>query len=114
MAHLLHDLVLEVPRKDQDVVGLGVVDRLDRVDGDVHDGRVAAMLVRVAIDGEVQEVGADGSIVEQSVAFAGGAISADALPFLLGFDEHGKKLALGALDRKSTRLNSSHLGISYA
>src|SRR5262245_58335456 len=98
MAHLLHDLLLEVPRKDQDVVGLGVVDRLDRVDGDVHAGRVAPMLVRVAIDGEVQEIGADGGVVEQSVTFARGAIATDALPFLLGFDENGKKLALGALD----------------
>src|SRR5262245_39050950 len=98
MAHLLHDLVLEIPRKDQNVVGHGVVDRLDRVDGDVHAGRVAAMLVRVAIDGEVQEVGADACVVEQSIALPRCAIAADALPFLLGFDEHGQKLALGAMD----------------
>ena len=98
MAHLLHDLVLEVPRKDQNVVGLGLVDRLHRIDRDVHAGRVAAVLVRIAVDGEVQEIGADSRVVEQGVAFAGGAIAADALPFLLGFDEDGKKLAFGALD----------------
>ena len=31
VAHLRDDLVLQVPGQDEDVVGLGLVDRLDRV-----------------------------------------------------------------------------------
>src|SRR5205814_9095643 len=42
-------------------------------------------------------------------------IGAGILPFTIGADLHGYNVRLGdGGDRKSTRLNSSHLGISYA
>ena len=77
VAHLLDDLVLEVPRQDQDVVGLERVDRVDRMDRDVHAGREPAVLVRVAIDRELEEVGADPAVVQKRVALARRAVAAD-------------------------------------
>src|SRR5215207_10053662 len=74
VTHLLDDLVLEVPRQDQDVVGLELVERLDRMDRDVHAGGEPAVLVRVAIDRELEEVGADPAIVQKRVALARRAI----------------------------------------
>ena len=67
------------------------------MDGDVHARREAAVLVGIAIDREVQEVGADAAVVEQRVALARGAVSADALALVLGRDEERQQLALGAL-----------------
>src|SRR4026208_1553620 len=78
MAHLLHDFILEVPRQDQDVVRLGLVDRFHREDRNVHARRVAAVLVRVAIDREIQEIGADNGVVEERGALSRGAAGADA------------------------------------
>ena len=99
MAHLLHDFILEVPRQDQNVVWLGLVDRFDWVDRNVHAWRVAAVLVRVAIDGEIQEIGADTGVVEERVALSRRAIAANALSFRLGLDEDGEELVFGALRR---------------
>ena len=79
MAHLRDDLVLQVPGQDQDVVGLGLVDRLDRLDRNVHARREAAVLVGIAVDREVEEVGADAAVVEQRVALARRAVAADRL-----------------------------------
>ena len=96
MAHLRDDLVLQVPGQDQDVVGLGLVDRLDRQDRNVHARREAAVLVGVAVDGEVEEVGADAAIVEQRVALARRAVAADRLALVLGRDQERQQPALGA------------------
>ncbi len=91
VVHLLDDLVLEVPRQDQDVVRLSLVDRIDRPDRNVHARREAAVLVGVAIDREVEEVGSDGAIVEQRVALARRAISADRFAFVLGRDQETRE-----------------------
>src|SRR5689334_10452993 len=58
------DLVLEVPGKDEDVVGPRLPQALGRVDRDVGTGREAAVLVWIAVDGVVDEVGPDPAVVE--------------------------------------------------
>jgi hypothetical protein len=93
MVHLVDDLVLQVPGKDQDVVGLSLVDRLDRMDRNVHARREAAVLIGVSVDREVEEVGADGAIVEERVALAGRAVAADPLALVLGADQERKQVA---------------------
>src|SRR5690606_36277446 len=97
VAHLLDDLVLEIPRQDQDVVGLARVDRLDLVDRDVHARREASVLVRIAIDGEFHEVSADAAIVQQRVALPGSAVAADDLALVLRLDQERQESALGPL-----------------
>ena len=71
------DLVLEVPREDQDEVRTGVLERLRMLDRDVGAGQELALLVRVAIDREVEQVGADAAVVEQRVALARRAVAGD-------------------------------------
>ena len=96
VAHLVDDLVLQVPGQDEDVVGLGLVDGLDRLDRDVHAGREAAVLVGIAVDREVEEVGADAAVVEQRVALARRAVAADASCPAPWRDQERQQVALGA------------------
>ena len=63
MAHLRHDFLFEIPRQDQNVVGPGSVDRVDRLYWNMHARRVATVFVRVAVDREIQEVGPDPAVV---------------------------------------------------
>src|SRR5262245_32462386 len=112
-------------------------------DGNMGAGKQFALLVRVAIHRVVDEVAAYPAVVQQGVALARRPIADDGFSFPFGADQELQKLALGLLhllsevaigfdavkpslifalshfdntrtDRKSTRLNSSHLGISYA
>src|SRR3954452_18131935 len=56
---LLHDLLAQVPRKDQHQVRSDLAQPLRRVDRDVCAGQEEALLVRAAVDGERQQVGPD-------------------------------------------------------
>ena len=57
MGELEEYLILNVPRKDEDVVRPHFLDAVGRVNRDVGPGKEAALLVRVAIDREIDEVG---------------------------------------------------------
>src|SRR6185369_8874059 len=95
MAHLLDNLLLQVPRQNEDVVGLGRVDRIHGQDRNMHPRRELAVLVRIAIDGEIEEVGSNPAIVEERIALAGSSISADSLAGLLDPDQERQEAALG-------------------
>ena len=96
VTHLMDDLVLEVPRQDQDVVGLEIVESGHRMDRHMHAGREPAVLVRVAIDRELEEVGADPAIVQQRIALARSAVAADHLAGILGRDQERQQPTFGA------------------
>ena len=68
------------------------------MDGDVGPRGEAAVLVGVAVDRVVEEVGADAAVVQQGVALAGGAVAGDARPLALGRDQEVQQLALGLGD----------------
>src|SRR5947208_13001154 len=74
MRHLSHDLVFEIPRQDQDVVGPGLGDPIGSKDRNVGSGGELSVLVRVAVDGVVEKVGANAAIVQERVALARCAI----------------------------------------
>ena len=46
------------------------------MDWNVHPGRIAAVLVWIAIDGKLEKIRTDAAIVQQRIAFARRAISA--------------------------------------
>ena len=94
MAHLRNDLVLQIPRQDQQVIRPRLVDCGYRIDRNVHSWRIAAVLVWVAVDSEIEEISADAAVVEQCIAFAGSAISAHLRALLLALNQEGQKLAL--------------------
>src|SRR5262245_46034611 len=95
MAHLFDDLVLQVPWKDQNVVGPSSVDFFHRTDRYVHSGWIWAVLIGIAVRREFKEVGADTAVVKQRVALAGCAVTANSFPFALGCDEERKQFSLG-------------------
>ena len=96
MSHLLNDLVLQVPGENEDVGRLRRIDRRDRLYGNMHARREAAVLVRVAIHGEIEEIRTDPAIVQERVAFSGRSIPTDLLSFVLCRNQKRQQLALGA------------------
>src|SRR5262249_54914337 len=77
VSHLPYDFFLEIPGKDQDVVWLGLANLVWAEYRNVSSGCEFALLVWVAIDGVVEDVGADTAVVQQSVTFAGCAVAYD-------------------------------------
>src|SRR5437899_42028 len=89
-AHLLDDLRLEVPREDEEEVRLTAPHVIRLADRDVCSREVSPLLVRVEIDGEVDEVGPDAAVVEQRVSLGRRSVADDALPRVLRIDEEGQ------------------------
>lgn len=79
MLHLPDDFLLEVPRQDQNIIGFETVDDRGVKDRNMHSGRKASVLVRIAIDREIEKVGPDTAIIEQGITLARRSIAADAL-----------------------------------
>ena len=80
VAELVADFVPEIPRQDQNVVGLGLGQALRRVDRDMRARQELALLDRAAVDRVREQVGPDTAVVEQRVALARGAVADHRLP----------------------------------
>jgi hypothetical protein len=62
-------------------------DVFGRQDWNVRSRREASVFVRVAVDGVIEEVGADPTVVEQGVALAGCTVADDLLSLALEVDQ---------------------------
>src|SRR5438270_2295098 len=82
VAELLDQLPFQVPRQGEHHVRAVSGDAPRFVYRDAGPGCEPAMLVRVAVDGVFEQVGADPAVVEQSVPFARRAVADD--PLALG------------------------------
>ena len=58
------------------------------------------MFVGVTINGEVEEIGTDSTVVEQCIAFAGRTVSAQLCALLLALNQEGQKLALRVMNSR--------------
>ena len=67
-------------------------------DRDVGPGEEPALLVGVAVDGEVEQVRADAAVVEQRVALARRAVAGDPLALAAPLDEELEQAPLRLLD----------------
>src|SRR5437588_7559957 len=87
---LLHDLVGEVPRQDQQIVGHGFQDSLRRHYWDQHPWRVLSLLEPVAVGEEVEGVRPDPAVVEESVPLRGRSVASQppALPLEVAQERH--------------------------
>src|SRR5699024_4019228 len=106
VVELCDDLVLEVPRQDEDVVRLGLGDPRGFVDRDAGTGGVPAVLVGVAVDRVVEEVRTDAAVVEEGVSFARSPVADHARPVTLDPDKEVEQLALGLADSLGEQLVS--------
>src|SRR5258707_10979993 len=93
VAHLRNDLVLQIPRQNNQVIRLLLVNCGYRKNRDMHSWRISAVFVRVAVDSEVKEICTDSTVVEQCIPFAGRAISAQSRARFLALNQEGQKLA---------------------
>src|SRR5882672_916462 len=92
------NLAFQVPGQYQYVVGPGFDQFVRMQNRDMGTGRVLPLLVRIAVDREIEEVSADAAVVEQGVALARSAVADDALPGALRTDEKLQQRALGFPD----------------
>ena len=89
------DLLPQVPRQDQHIVRPRRPDRVGRKNRNARSRRELALLVRIGVDGEVEEIGADAAVVEQRVALARRAVADDLLAAFFRVDQERQELALG-------------------
>jgi hypothetical protein len=71
---------------------------LRREDRDVGSGEESTVLVGIAVDRVIQEVGPDAAVVEERVAFARRPVARDALALPLGVDQEPEQVSLGLAD----------------
>ena len=95
------DLLGEVPREEQDDVGLVGEQVLGRVDEQVGAGRVAPLLDRRAIDDVVELGGADPAVREEGRALRRRAVGGNALTVALEPGERGDQIALELRDPRA-------------
>src|SRR5206468_12285172 len=82
---------------NQQIIRSWKVDLNRRINGDVRSGQELAVLMGIAVDGIVDEVGANGAIVQQGVALARRTISGNFLSTALGLEKEFEQFALGFL-----------------
>src|SRR5436190_160949 len=87
VTHLLHDLVLQIPGKDEEVVRLRFVHRAGVDDREMRPRKEESLLVRTAVYDVVEEVTPYTAVVEQGVALRGCPVADDCLPLALSADE---------------------------
>ena len=76
MRKLVRDLFTEVPRKNDNEIGLLRLNPLRCHDRDMAPWQIPALLVRTQVGNELDQlVSFDSTIVEQGVAFGGGAVA---------------------------------------
>ena len=94
-AQLLHDLILQIPRKDDHVIRFRLPDPIRVIDRDMTTRQEPPLLVRTAIHGEFDQVFADPAVVEQCSALAGCTVAGNFL----------------ALSRRQTSRNSTNANL---
>src|SRR4051812_43629804 len=93
--HLIDDLFFKIPWQNENVIGLRFKDLAGSEDRNVSAGKELALFVWIAVDGVIEEIGADAAIVEQSVSFSGSAIAGDAFALAFGIDKEVEQAAFG-------------------
>src|SRR6266404_614841 len=92
---LFHDLALEIPREDEDVVRTRIPQPLWRKDRDVSARKKLSVFMRTPVDGEVQKIGPYAAIVEQRVPLSGRAVTNNPFTGPFRLDQEFQQLALG-------------------
>src|SRR5437879_10012076 len=95
--HLRHDLVFEVPRQNEQIVGLGFLDLVGMQNRDMRSGPELALLVGLAVHGVVNEIRANTAVIQKRIAFARCPISDYRFSLSPDTDQEFKKLPLGLL-----------------
>src|SRR5207248_10209333 len=86
IAHLRNDFFTQIPRQDQHKIGLGLGDRSRVVNRYARPRKEVVLLVRAPIDGEIEELRSNSTIVQQCVAFGRRTVTSDAPAGALGAD----------------------------
>src|SRR6516164_4476377 len=107
IGELAHDLVFEVPRQDQHVIGLGFKNLLWRKNRNVGAWQIPAMFVRVAINGIVQKIEADTAIVEQRIALTWRPVAGKGFVATLRLDQEAQQFALS----RTNPISESGIGL---
>ena len=112
---LSDDFVLQVPRQNKQIIRLGHIDGLDRIDRYMHSRCKAAVFVGVFVHREVEKIRANAAVVEQGIALAGSTIATNPRPLVLALNQEGEELALGSMNLcGKARINFDLLKTNFA
>ena len=98
---LLGQLGLEVPGQRQHDVGPVLVDLGRIVDRNACPRREATVLVRVAVDGVLEQIAADSAVVEQRVALTGCSVTDDSLALGATVEQESQELVADGLSPRA-------------
>src|SRR3990170_6905477 len=79
MAHLPHDLILQVPGEDKEVIWSGLAHFFRRQDRDLGSRKKASLLVRIPVHGVFDEIGPNPAVIQQGVPLRRGPVPCNAL-----------------------------------
>ena len=99
---LLGQLGLEVPGQCQHNVGSVLVDLGRIVDRNACPRREPTVLVRIAVDGVLEQIAADTAVVEQRVALAGCSIPNDSLALGATVEQESQQLVADSLSPRAS------------
>src|SRR6185437_7612563 len=94
---LLDNFIPQVPWQDQQIIGPHLLDPFRSQDWNPGAGEQLPLLVRVAINGKWEQVGAHSAIIQQGIALGGSAVGGHDLAGLGTVNEEVQQLAFGAL-----------------
>lgn len=95
---LRQDFVSEVPGQQKGVIRHCLQELLGRVNGKMDAGHVSSLLVRIAIDDEIQGLLTNAAVIQERAALGGCAVSGNSGPLALQIPEKTAQRPLDLLD----------------
>ena len=94
VSHLLGNLFLNIPRKNQYIIWLGLHDTFRRKNWNTCTREKTALLLRAAVYGVIKEVLTNSAVIQQRVTFGWRSISNDFFILILRFNQKTQERAL--------------------
>src|SRR5579871_1105667 len=96
--HLIHDLTLQIPRKNKYIIRFSFLDFIRMINRDQCARQIIPLLMRAAVDRIVDEILAHTAIIQQRVSFSRRTVPGNRFSVALCIDEKLQNLPLRLLD----------------
>ncbi len=71
MVHLLHDFIFNIPRKNENVIRFRLTNPVWGVDWNMRTWEKTTLLMRIAINSVLDQIGSYSAVVQKSIPLAG-------------------------------------------
>src|SRR5208282_1127323 len=114
---LLHNLILQIPRQDENVVGPRRAQLFGRKNRDVGARQESSVLVRIAIHCEIHKIRADAAVIQERISFSRSPVADDFLAVSLRMNQELEQLTLRFLNiffKSCITLDTVQAGVLFA